>query len=142
MQIPSRRGRLLTDRDNLSSPLVAVIDDVLAKHIFPGQDPVGRQISMMILGPVQIVGEVGHVKHWGLDSDDTNKILNQIYFPLLQVPDEVHDLRCDGTFFGGRDFFSQHLSFRQYREVGRPYHHCPDPRGVTGECCVIGLSTT
>jgi predicted permease len=88
MQIPLRRGRFFTDRDNLASPPVAVIDEVLARHIFPGQDPVGRQISIMLLGPVQIVGVAGHVKHWGLDSDDTAKIRDQIYFPVLQVPDQ------------------------------------------------------
>jgi predicted permease len=87
MQIPLRRGRFFTDRDTLDSPPVAVIDDVLARRIFPGQDPVGRQISLMVVGPVQIVGVVGHVKHWGLDSDDTAKIRDQVYFPFLQVPD-------------------------------------------------------
>jgi hypothetical protein len=65
-----------------------VIDEVLAAHIFPGQNPVGRQISLIALGPVQIVGVVGHVKHWGLDSDDKAKIRDQIYFPVLQVPDK------------------------------------------------------
>jgi putative ABC transport system permease protein len=88
MQIPLRRGRFFADRDNLASPLVVVIDDVLARHMFPGQDPVGRQISLMVFGPVQIVGLVGHVKHWGLDSDDTANIRDQIYFPFLQVPDK------------------------------------------------------
>ena len=87
MQIPLRRGRFFTDRDDLASPLVVVIDDVLARRIFPGQDPIGRQISLMVVGPVQIVGVVGHVKHWGLDSDDTAKIRDQIYFPFMQVPD-------------------------------------------------------
>jgi predicted permease len=87
MQIPLRRGRFFTDRDNVTSPQVAIIDDVLASRLFPGQDPVGRQISLMILGTVQIVGVVGHVKQWGLASDDTHKIRDQIYFPLLQVPD-------------------------------------------------------
>ena len=87
MQIPLRRGRFFTDRDDLASPTVVVIDDVLAKRVFPGQDPIGRQISIMVIGPVQVVGVVGHVKHWGLDSDDTAKIRDQIYFPVLQVPD-------------------------------------------------------
>jgi predicted permease len=87
MQIPLRRGRLFTDRDNVTSPQVAIIDDVLASRLFPGEDPVGRQISLMILGTVEIVGVVGHVKQWGLASDDTHKIRDQIYFPLLQVPD-------------------------------------------------------
>ena len=88
MQIPLRRGRFFTDRDNLASPPVVVIDDVLARHIFPGQDPVGQQISLMAVGPVQIAGVVGHVKHWGLDADDNAKIRDQIYFPVLQVPDK------------------------------------------------------
>jgi predicted permease len=87
LQIPLRRGRFLTDRDTLASPPVVAIDDVMARHIFPGQDPIGRQISLMVVGPVQIVGVVGHVKHWGLDSDDAAKIRDQIYFPVLQVPD-------------------------------------------------------
>jgi predicted permease len=88
MQLPLRRGRFFTERDNLASPPVVVIDDVMAKHFFPGQDPVGRQISVIMLGPAQIVGVVGHVKQWGLDSDDSNKIRDQIYFPVLQVPDK------------------------------------------------------
>jgi len=88
MQIPLRRGRFFTDRDTLASTPVAVIDETLAKHVFPGEDPIGRQISLIILGPVQVVGVVGHVKHWGLDSDDTSKIRDQIYFPFHQVPDK------------------------------------------------------
>jgi predicted permease len=88
MQIPLRSGRTFTNRDNLASPPVAMIDDVLAKRLFPGQDPVGRQISILVLGPVQIVGVVGHVKHWGLDADDTAKIRDQVYFPFMQVPDK------------------------------------------------------
>jgi putative ABC transport system permease protein len=88
MQIPLRSGRFFTERDTLASPQVVVIDDVLAAHLFPRQNPIGRQISLIVLGPVQIVGVVGHVKHWGLDADDTAKIRDQIYFPVLQVPDK------------------------------------------------------
>jgi putative ABC transport system permease protein len=88
MQIPLRRGRFFTERDTLASPPVVVIDEVMARRVFPGQDPVGQQITLIALGSVQIVGVAGHVKQWGLDSDDTNKIRDQIYFPLLQVPDQ------------------------------------------------------
>ena len=88
MGIPLVEGRFFTERDTIASPPVVVIDTVMAKHIFPGQDPVGKQINIVVLGPVQIVGVVGHVKHWGLDSDDTAKIRDEIYFPFLQVPDK------------------------------------------------------
>ena len=88
MQIPLRRGRFFTERDTLASTPVVVIDEVMARHIFPGQDPVGRQISLVVVGPVQIVGVVGHAKQWGLDSDDAATVRDQLYFPVLQVPDK------------------------------------------------------
>jgi predicted permease len=87
VRLPLRRGRFFTDRDNLSSPPVVVIDDVLAARRFPGQDPVGKQLTMIAVGTAQIVGVVGHVKQYGLDSDDTSNIRDQIYFPFLQIPD-------------------------------------------------------
>jgi predicted permease len=89
LQLPLHRGRFFTDHDDLSTPQVAVIDEVMARHVFPGQNPVGKQISLMVLGPVQVVGVVGHVKQWGLDSDDTNKIRDQVYFPVQQVPEKL-----------------------------------------------------
>ena len=88
MQVPLRRGRFFTDHDNLASPPVVVIDEVLARRVFPGQDPVGREISLIVLGSFRIVGVVGHVKQWGLDSDDNAKIRDQIYFPAWQIPDK------------------------------------------------------
>ncbi len=88
MGIPLLEGRFFTDHDTLASPPVVVIDEVMAKHLFPGHDAVGKQFNLLMLGPVQIVGVVGHVKHWGLDSDDTAKIRDEIYFPFLQIPDK------------------------------------------------------
>ncbi len=88
MGIPLLEGRFFNERDTTSSPPVVVIDDVMAKHLFPGQDPVGKQFNLMVVGPVQIVGVVGHVKHWGLDADDTAKIRDEMYFPFFQVPDK------------------------------------------------------
>ena len=87
MQFPLRAGRFFNDHDTLASSPVVVIDEVMAKHVFPGQDPVGKQFSLIVIGTVQVVGVVGHVKHWGLDSDDTAKVRDQMYFPVAQVPD-------------------------------------------------------
>ena len=42
------RGRFLTDADRLGAPKVVVISEAAAKRLFPGQDPVGRRISMGI----------------------------------------------------------------------------------------------
>ncbi|HEX4366138.1 MAG TPA: ABC transporter permease, partial [Rhodopila sp.] len=88
LPLPLLAGRFIDRRDIVGSPPVIVIDQVMAKHLFPGQDPVGKQISMSEIGPITIVGVVGHVKQWGLDSDDTSKIRDQIYFSIGQVPDQ------------------------------------------------------
>jgi ABC-type antimicrobial peptide transport system permease subunit len=36
---------------------------------------------------MRIVGVVGHVRHWGLASDDQAKVRAQFYYPFAQVPD-------------------------------------------------------
>ena len=109
MGIPLLRGRFFTERDTTASSNVVVIDDVMAKTVFPGENPIGKQIGIMVLGPVQIVGVVGHVKHFGLDADDSAKIRNELYFPFKQVPDKFMTeamvgvnllMRTDGDPFG------------------------------------------
>jgi predicted permease len=97
MEIPLRRGRFFTDQDNETSPPVAVIDDVLAAKYFPNEDPVGKRFNFQD-GPerVEIVGVVGHVKQWGLDTDDTNQFRTQVYLPFRQIPDSEMKLAPSG----------------------------------------------
>src|SRR5438552_1175422 len=39
--------------------------------------------------PVEVVGVVGHVRHWGLAGDDLSRIQDQVYYPLAEVPDRL-----------------------------------------------------
>jgi predicted permease len=87
MNLPLLRGRFFTDRDVTVSPHVVVIDSVLAHDLFSGEEPVGQQITMEFLGSAEIVGVVGHVKHWGLDADDAATVRYELYFPFRQVSD-------------------------------------------------------
>jgi len=88
MGIPLQKGRFFTDQDNEHSPDVVVIDDVFARKFFPNQDPIGKRILFdSVAEPAEIVGVVGHVKQWGLDSDDTWKLRAQLYIPCAQMPD-------------------------------------------------------
>jgi hypothetical protein len=68
-----------------------VIDENFARKYFPGQDPIGRRIHVAILNmDPEIVGVVGHVKHWGLDLEaDRHPLQEEIYSPFLQIPDAV-----------------------------------------------------
>jgi predicted permease len=45
MQIPLRRGRDFTERDNASAPLVAIVNETMAKRYWTG-DPVGSRFSV------------------------------------------------------------------------------------------------
>jgi predicted permease len=109
MGIPLLRGRFFTEQDTTASANVVVIDDVMARRVFPGENPMGKQISIMVLGPVQIVGVVGHVKHFGLDANDSAQLSNELYFPFKQIPDKFMTeamvgvnllMRTDGDPFG------------------------------------------
>ena len=90
MQIPLKRGRFLTRQDDEHAPLVAVVDEVFANKYFPGQDPIGKRIDIDNLGgkSASIVGVVGHVKQWGLDTDDSQQLRAQYYLACMQVSDD------------------------------------------------------
>ncbi|MGA7286803.1 MAG: ABC transporter permease, partial [Terriglobales bacterium] len=88
MEIPLERGRFFGEQDNEHSPRVIVVDDVFARKFFPNADPIGKRIlSDNFAGPAEIVGVVGHVKQWGLDTDDIEKLRAQFYIPCMQMSD-------------------------------------------------------
>ena len=85
-------GRFFNADDNENSPAVVVIDENFAHEYFPNQDPIGKRIHVGIFDmDPQIVGIVGHVKHWGLglDGDAKHPIRAQAYLPLMQLPDRL-----------------------------------------------------
>ncbi len=64
--IPLRSGRLLNALD-LRVPDVAVVNEALARHFFPNEDPIGKRVSSGKFDPARtIVGVVGDVKNRGL----------------------------------------------------------------------------
>jgi predicted permease len=91
MGIPLRQGRFINEQDRLGRDLVVVIDDNLAQHAFGRNQAVGKRlwIQGMSTSPVQVVGVVGHVRHWGLAVDDQSRVRDQIYYSFAQVPDPL-----------------------------------------------------
>jgi predicted permease len=85
MKMPLLQGRYLTPEDNENSERVTVIDSVLARIYFPGQNPVGRSITVNLWGDARIVGVVAHVQHTGLGNPD-EATEPQTYAPLEQLP--------------------------------------------------------
>ena len=68
--IPLKRGRLFTEQDTETSPMVAVIDEAFAARHFANEDPIGRGIDIGngTDGFYQIVGVVGNVHHVDLEA--------------------------------------------------------------------------
>lgn len=87
MRIPLLHGRFLNAEDTAQSSPVVVIDSVLARTYFPGQDPVGQTIHIAHWGAGRIVGVVGHVSHYGL-GNAVPYTSNEIYISFYQLTDE------------------------------------------------------
>lgn len=97
MGTPLLRGRFIADTDTEKSAPVVVIDEFLEKKFFPNGDAVGKHLNLGVLDvQPEIVGVVGHVKHWGLDADSQSRILAQLYFPVMQIPDRFLPLLGGG----------------------------------------------
>lgn len=98
MGIPLQRGRFFTAQDNENASHVVVVDDLFAKKYFPDLDPIGQHIFLDNKGGrAEIIGIVSHIKQWGLDSDDKETLRAELYFPLMQLPDQAMQLSGSGT---------------------------------------------
>lgn len=74
MEIPLREGRLFNDDDVANKPRVAIVDDYMAQQLWPNQDPIGKRLHIGGISEtnspwITVVGVVGRVKQYTLDSD-------------------------------------------------------------------------
>ena len=82
--MPLRQGRDLTERDAADAPGVVVINETLARRLFPNGDAIGKRLTINYMKPTprEIVGIVGDVKHLRLDEPAKP----EMYVPYLQNP--------------------------------------------------------
>ncbi|HEV2687991.1 MAG TPA: ADOP family duplicated permease, partial [Bryobacteraceae bacterium] len=86
MEIPLLRGRLFNDQDIATNPRVIIVDEFMARELWPNQDAIGKRIhsgGLESKSPWQtVVGVVGRVKQYALDSDSRIAY----YIPHTQNP--------------------------------------------------------
>ncbi len=94
LRVPLVRGRTFGDRDNASSPPVVIINEALARQMWPGQNPIGRRIvtTTRFIGPLgkrlvagdehEIIGVARDVKNTSL----RNAAEPAMYFAERQFP--------------------------------------------------------
>jgi putative ABC transport system permease protein len=84
MHIPISRGRDFTDSDLAGRPAVILISESMAHEFWPGEDPVGKRLTMTFFPEAvrEIVGVVGDVKLDGLDQTRPSAV---VYMPVDQI---------------------------------------------------------
>jgi predicted permease len=84
MQIPLREGRLFNESDTKTSPPVGIVDEYMAKELWPNQSPLGKRLHNGGIADkdpwITVVGVVGRIKQYTLDSDSRIAI----YYPQTQ----------------------------------------------------------
>jgi predicted permease len=83
MQIPLVAGRFFSQQDAMDMPQTVIIDQKFAQRFWPHNDALGKHLWFDPKKPITIVGVVGAVKQYGLETD--GKIA--LYLPLQQDPD-------------------------------------------------------
>jgi predicted permease len=72
-------GRDFSSSDDAAGPRVAIINQLLARHLWPDESPLGRRL--MFQGrPVEVVGVVGQARYWSI----TDRARPLIFRPLAQ----------------------------------------------------------
>lgn len=87
LKIALQTGRVFNDRDTSDAPRVAIVSQSTARRLWPGQDPIGRRLSMSNFTPGKpgkswrtVVGVVSDVRYRGID-----EVQFDVYDPALQV---------------------------------------------------------
>jgi putative ABC transport system permease protein len=79
--IALKSGRAFTESDRASSDPVVVVNETLARTLWPGQDPVGQIVTQD--GGRRVVGVVGDVHHGGPERSGGS----EMYLPMRQTAD-------------------------------------------------------
>jgi putative ABC transport system permease protein len=78
-----REGRGFNPGDTATAPIVAIVNETMAKQYWPGASPIGKRVRFTDQDIWrEVVGVIGDVKHWGLDAP----VNPELYVPATQFP--------------------------------------------------------
>ncbi|HUJ31596.1 MAG TPA: ABC transporter permease [Candidatus Acidoferrum sp.] len=94
-RVPLKAGRDFTSQDTRGKTLVTIVNETLARTLWPGENPIGKRFACCESGPKgrldpvwhEVVGVVGDVRARGLD----RQVQPAFYLPLAQMPPAAWD---------------------------------------------------
>ena len=83
MGIALVKGRYFSEQDRDKSPPVVIVNETMANRYWPGEDPIGKRLTIPSAGGSrEVVAVVADVKHSSLDTESGV----EMYVPYLQKP--------------------------------------------------------
>ena len=94
-RVPLKAGRDFTPQDTRGRTLVTIVNETLARIMWPAQNPIGKRFACCEPGPQgrmdpvwhEVIGVVSDVRAWGLDRE----VQPEFYIPLAQMPPGAWD---------------------------------------------------
>jgi putative ABC transport system permease protein len=94
-RVPLKAGRDFTPQDTRDHTMVAIVNETLARTMWPGENAIGKRFACCEAGPKgrmdpvwhEVVGIVADVRAWGLD----RQVEPEFYIPLAQMPASAWD---------------------------------------------------
>jgi predicted permease len=93
MRIPLARGRDFTDRDDERAPRVAIVNEALARVLWPNEDAIGKRVTQLTAsaddpGWTEVIGVVRDVRDEGIGKPPRP----EVYYPVGQTNPKVWPL--------------------------------------------------
>jgi putative ABC transport system permease protein len=95
LRIPIKAGQDFTPQDTRETRFVTIVNESLARTLWPGQNAIGKRIACCEAGPKgrtdpgwhEVIGVVADVHAFGLDREDAPAF----YLPMAQIPSQAWD---------------------------------------------------
>jgi putative ABC transport system permease protein len=84
MGMAIRAGRDIAASDTRTSEPVMLVNETMARNLWPGQDPIGKYMLGGCAKERRVVGVVGDVRHLALEQEAGN----EMYLPMRQCSDQ------------------------------------------------------
>ncbi len=94
-RVPLKAGRDFAPQDTRDRTLVTIVNETLARTMWPSESPIGKRFACCEAGPKgrmdpvwhEVVGVVADIRAWGLD----RQVQPEFYIPLAQMPASAWD---------------------------------------------------